>query len=154
MRGFRSALCRAAARTRAELQGARGRRLSHSAAAPARPSFGIAFDIDGVILRGRSPIGGSPQAIRRLYADDGNSGASRALLHLVELARRALDRECLVELVRAKCSRSCLPHSCLCIISSYRSYALAFFLVWCGVRANYGNSTQIIACYVMRYVCL
>ncbi|KAJ6842664.1 uncharacterized protein M6B38_297965 [Iris pallida] len=36
-----------------------------------RPSFGIAFDIDGVILRGRNPIGGSPQAIRRLYADDG-----------------------------------------------------------------------------------
>ncbi|KAF7054328.1 hypothetical protein CFC21_062028 [Triticum aestivum] len=73
MRGFRSALAlaRAAARTRAELQGTRGRRLSHCAAAPARPSFGIAFDIDGVILRGRSPIGGSPQAIRRLYSDDG-----------------------------------------------------------------------------------
>ncbi|XBI70952.1 hypothetical protein VPH35_065306 [Triticum aestivum] len=73
MRGFLSALAlaRAAARTRAELQGTRGRRLSHCAAAPARPSFGIAFDIDGVILRGRSPIGGSPQAIRRLYSDDG-----------------------------------------------------------------------------------
>ncbi|KAI4994747.1 hypothetical protein ZWY2020_034388 [Hordeum vulgare] len=75
MRGFRSALAlalaRAAARTRVELQGTRGRRLSHCAAAPARPSFGIAFDIDGVILRGRSPIGGSPQAIRRLYSDDG-----------------------------------------------------------------------------------
>ncbi|XP_029120274.1 mitochondrial hydrolase YKR070W isoform X1 [Elaeis guineensis] len=36
-----------------------------------RPSFGIAFDIDGVILRGRTPIGGSPQALRRLYRDDG-----------------------------------------------------------------------------------
>ncbi|KAF5729537.1 hypothetical protein HS088_TW21G01704 [Tripterygium wilfordii] len=36
-----------------------------------RPSFGIAFDIDGVILRGREPIGGSPQALRRLYGDSG-----------------------------------------------------------------------------------
>ncbi|KAG1339156.1 hypothetical protein COCNU_04G014620 [Cocos nucifera] len=36
-----------------------------------RPSFGIAFDIDGVILRGRTPIGGSPRALRRLYRDDG-----------------------------------------------------------------------------------
>ncbi|MQL97387.1 hypothetical protein Taro_030086 [Colocasia esculenta] len=36
-----------------------------------RPSFGIAFDIDGVILRGRTPIGGSPQALRSLYTDDG-----------------------------------------------------------------------------------
>lgn len=78
MRGFRFGLARAAARSRAELQAAQrrrpsdlARRLSHSAAAPARPSFGIAFDIDGVILRGRSPIGGSPQAIRLLYSDDG-----------------------------------------------------------------------------------
>ncbi|KAF0903939.1 hypothetical protein E2562_030078 [Oryza meyeriana var. granulata] len=78
MRGFRAALARASARSRAELQAARrrhpsdlARRLSHSGAAPARPSFGIAFDIDGVILRGRSPIGGSPQAIRRLYSEDG-----------------------------------------------------------------------------------
>ncbi|KAM0948178.1 putative HAD-superfamily hydrolase, subfamily IIA, HAD superfamily [Dioscorea sansibarensis] len=38
---------------------------------PARPSFGIAFDIDGVILRGNAPIGRSPQALRRLYNDDG-----------------------------------------------------------------------------------
>ncbi|KAF5751642.1 hypothetical protein HS088_TW02G00658 [Tripterygium wilfordii] len=29
-------------------------------------SFGIAFDIDGVIIRGHSLIGGSPQALRRL----------------------------------------------------------------------------------------
>ncbi|XP_072975184.1 mitochondrial hydrolase YKR070W [Typha angustifolia] len=36
-----------------------------------RPSFGIAFDIDGVILRGSTPIGGSPQALRRLYHEDG-----------------------------------------------------------------------------------
>ncbi|KAK6142078.1 hypothetical protein DH2020_012180 [Rehmannia glutinosa] len=35
-------------------------------------SFGIAFDIDGVILRGDTPIGGSPQALRRLYDDSGD----------------------------------------------------------------------------------
>ncbi|KAB5538901.1 hypothetical protein DKX38_016434 [Salix brachista] len=37
-----------------------------------RSSFGIAFDIDGVLLRGKDPIGGSPQALRRLYGDSGN----------------------------------------------------------------------------------
>ncbi|XP_075634367.1 mitochondrial hydrolase YKR070W isoform X1 [Castanea sativa] len=37
------------------------------------PSFGIAFDIDGVILRDHTPIGGSPQALRKLYHH--NSGA-------------------------------------------------------------------------------
>ncbi|XWS07882.1 hypothetical protein CRYUN_Cryun41cG0030600 [Craigia yunnanensis] len=36
-----------------------------------RFNFGIAFDIDGVILRGRVPIGGSPQALRRLYGESG-----------------------------------------------------------------------------------
>ncbi|KAG8063831.1 hypothetical protein GUJ93_ZPchr0003g17507 [Zizania palustris] len=79
MRGFRAALARAASRSRAELQTAQRRhpsdlahRLSHSGASPASLSFGIAFDIDGVILRGRSPIGGSPQAIRRLYSEDGS----------------------------------------------------------------------------------
>lgn len=36
-----------------------------------RPSFGIAFDIDGVLLRGESPIGGSPQALKRLYDPSG-----------------------------------------------------------------------------------
>ncbi|KAD2804991.1 hypothetical protein E3N88_38368 [Mikania micrantha] len=46
--------------------------LSHLHSAPKRPSFGIAFDIDGVILRGRSPIGDSPKALRRLYDDSGN----------------------------------------------------------------------------------
>jgi len=79
MRGFRSALVRAArSRSRAELQTAQrqrpsdlAQRFSHSAAAPEKPSFGIAFDIDGVILRGRSPIGGAPRAIRRLYSEDG-----------------------------------------------------------------------------------
>ncbi|PON62379.1 HAD-superfamily hydrolase, subfamily IIA, CECR [Parasponia andersonii] len=39
------------------------------------PSFGIAFDIDGVVLRGETPIGGSPQALRRLYHHDVYSGA-------------------------------------------------------------------------------
>ncbi|KAK4775264.1 hypothetical protein SAY86_010199 [Trapa natans] len=37
----------------------------------ARSSFGIAFDIDGVILRGQVPVGGSPQALGRLYDDSG-----------------------------------------------------------------------------------
>ncbi|CDP04328.1 unnamed protein product [Coffea canephora] len=32
-------------------------------------SFGIAFDIDGVILRGQNPIGNSPAALKRLYHD-------------------------------------------------------------------------------------
>ncbi|KAL3850740.1 hypothetical protein ACJIZ3_012622 [Penstemon smallii] len=39
---------------------------------PHSRSFGIAFDIDGVLLRGDSPIGGSPQALRRLYDRSGN----------------------------------------------------------------------------------
>ncbi|KAJ1698972.1 hypothetical protein LUZ63_007484 [Rhynchospora breviuscula] len=48
------------------------RTYSHSPSPPpARPSFGIAFDIDGVIIGGHAPIGGSPQAIQRLYAKDG-----------------------------------------------------------------------------------
>ncbi|XP_051130909.1 uncharacterized protein YKR070W-like isoform X2 [Andrographis paniculata] len=34
-------------------------------------SFGIAFDIDGVILRGAAPIGNSERALRRLYDDSG-----------------------------------------------------------------------------------
>ena len=38
-----------------------------------RPSFGIAFYVDGVVLRGRVPIGGSPQTFRRLYEDSGTS---------------------------------------------------------------------------------
>ena len=38
-----------------------------------RSSFGIAFDIDGVILRGRVPIGGSPRALRRMYRDSGTT---------------------------------------------------------------------------------
>lgn len=37
-----------------------------------RSTFGIAFDIDGVLLRGRTPIGRAPQALRRLYTDPSN----------------------------------------------------------------------------------
>ena len=36
-----------------------------------RNAFGIAFDIDGVLLRGNSPIGGSLQALRKLYTPCG-----------------------------------------------------------------------------------
>ncbi|PON64313.1 HAD-superfamily hydrolase, subfamily IIA, CECR [Trema orientale] len=51
-----------------------------------RPSFGIAFDIDGVILRGRVPIGGSPQAMRRLYGESGGGiPESRRAIELGEL---------------------------------------------------------------------
>ncbi|KAJ0764276.1 putative HAD-superfamily hydrolase, subfamily IIA, HAD superfamily [Helianthus annuus] len=49
------------------------RLVAHLHSAPQRPSFGIAFDIDGVILRGRSPIGDSPKALKRLYDDDSGS---------------------------------------------------------------------------------
>lgn len=45
------------------------RAFSHQAE---RPSFGIAFDIDGVVLLGNTPVGGSPGALRRLYATDGS----------------------------------------------------------------------------------
>ncbi|KAI8016440.1 Uncharacterized protein YKR070W [Camellia lanceoleosa] len=45
------------------------RSYSHLRSPSQRPSFGIAFDIDGVILRGNTPIGGSPQALGRLYHD-------------------------------------------------------------------------------------
>ncbi|CAL1360963.1 unnamed protein product [Linum trigynum] len=37
---------------------------------PRRRNFGIAFDIDGVIFRSEWPIGGSPQALKRLYDED------------------------------------------------------------------------------------
>lgn len=36
-----------------------------------RPSFGISFDIDGVILLGNTPVGGSPAALRKLYDAEG-----------------------------------------------------------------------------------
>ncbi|KAJ3699473.1 hypothetical protein LUZ61_003178 [Rhynchospora tenuis] len=65
-----------AVRSRAELLRSQldllPRSYSHSPfPPPPRPSFGIAFDIDGVIIGGSAPIGGSPQAIQRLYARDG-----------------------------------------------------------------------------------
>jgi hypothetical protein len=114
MRGFRFALVRGArSRSRAELQTVQRRRpsdlvqqrFSHSASAPARPSFGIAFDIDGVILRGRSPIGGAPRAIRRLYSEEGNAFVLLVLccIMLKQLVVSSGGfRECLAE------SRSCV----------------------------------------------
>ncbi|KAA8534318.1 hypothetical protein F0562_031855 [Nyssa sinensis] len=50
---------------------ASSRSFSQLCSSPQRRSFGIAFDIDGVILGGRVPIGGSPQALRRLYGESG-----------------------------------------------------------------------------------
>ena len=34
-----------------------------------RNAFGIAFDIDGVLIRGNETIGRAPDALRRLYKD-------------------------------------------------------------------------------------
>ncbi|KAF7152035.1 hypothetical protein RHSIM_Rhsim01G0222900 [Rhododendron simsii] len=45
------------------------RSFSRPRSSSERPSFGVAFDIDGVILRGNAPIGGSPRALGRLYDD-------------------------------------------------------------------------------------
>ncbi|XP_021888648.1 uncharacterized protein YKR070W-like, partial [Carica papaya] len=61
-----------------------------------RPSFGIAFDIDGVILRGRLPIGGSPQALRRLYGDSASRNLEVPFLFLtngggIPESRRAIE---------------------------------------------------------------
>ncbi|XP_068644122.1 mitochondrial hydrolase YKR070W [Aristolochia californica] len=47
------------------------RALSNTTLQSERYPFGIAFDIDGVILRGRTPIGGSLAAVRKLYSDSG-----------------------------------------------------------------------------------
>ncbi|KAK4760612.1 hypothetical protein SAY87_005505 [Trapa incisa] len=47
------------------------RSLSQNSSQSERPSFGVAFDIDGVILLGHTPVGGSPRALRRLYDDLG-----------------------------------------------------------------------------------
>lgn len=49
-----------------------------------RPSFGIAFNIDGIILRSHVAIGGSPQALRRLY---GKSGIIISLDDLIYLSK-------------------------------------------------------------------
>uniref|UniRef100_A0A2N9H0C2 Mitogen-activated protein kinase n=1 Tax=Fagus sylvatica TaxID=28930 RepID=A0A2N9H0C2_FAGSY len=50
-------------------------------------SFGIAFDIDGVVLRDHTPIGNSPQALRRLYDHDAGGGfrESKRAMQLSEL---------------------------------------------------------------------
>ncbi|KAK4578956.1 hypothetical protein RGQ29_028857 [Quercus rubra] len=70
---FRAAFRVCESRNRAPLllQPQASRSFSQLPLNPQRPSFGIAFDIDGVVLRGRVPIGGSPQALRRLYGDSG-----------------------------------------------------------------------------------
>ncbi|KAJ7980932.1 hydrolase family protein / HAD-superfamily protein [Quillaja saponaria] len=47
------------------------RSFSESPSRSERPSFGIAFDIDGVLLLGNTPVGASPGALRRLYDDSG-----------------------------------------------------------------------------------
>ncbi|XP_050213940.1 uncharacterized protein YKR070W-like isoform X1 [Mercurialis annua] len=68
---------------------------SHRAASAS--SFGIAFDIDGVILRGESPIGGSLHALPRLYHHSGalkipfvfltNGGGFRESIRAMELSK-------------------------------------------------------------------
>jgi hypothetical protein len=40
---------------------------------PPRNPFGIAFDIDGVLLRGKEPIGRAPESLARLYKDVKNA---------------------------------------------------------------------------------
>uniref|UniRef100_A0A803LCW2 Uncharacterized protein n=1 Tax=Chenopodium quinoa TaxID=63459 RepID=A0A803LCW2_CHEQI len=47
--------------------------------------FGIAFDIDGVLLRGNSTIGGSPQALSKLYHPRG--GGVRESKRAIELSK-------------------------------------------------------------------
>ncbi|XP_068133355.1 haloacid dehalogenase-like hydrolase domain-containing 5 isoform X1 [Hyperolius riggenbachi] len=42
-----------------------------SSAARMAPSFGLLFDIDGVLVRGRNPIPGAAEAFRRLLGRDG-----------------------------------------------------------------------------------
>ncbi|KAM4747402.1 haloacid dehalogenase-like hydrolase domain-containing 5 [Rhinophrynus dorsalis] len=46
------------------------RRFSMPASQPS-PTFGLLFDIDGVIVRGRNPIPGAPEAFRKLLGRDG-----------------------------------------------------------------------------------
>ncbi|CAM6124602.1 unnamed protein product [Calypogeia fissa] len=41
------------------------------------PGFGIAFDIDGVLLRGGKPIGGAPRALQQLYENPPGSAQLR-----------------------------------------------------------------------------
>lgn len=44
--------------------------------------FGIAFDIDGVLLRGGKPIGGAPRALQQLYESPADAGRGRIPLRL------------------------------------------------------------------------
>ncbi|KNA20312.1 hypothetical protein SOVF_053570 [Spinacia oleracea] len=70
------------------------RSFSHSSS---RNAFGIAFDIDGVLIRGNSPIGGSPQALNKLYHPEGslkvpycfltNGGGVRESKRAIELSK-------------------------------------------------------------------
>eukprot|EP00898_Chlorokybus_atmophyticus_P003633 jgi/Chlat1/4270/Chrsp29S08885 len=48
---------------------------------PQQARFGIAFDIDGVLLRGdATPIPGAKQALRQLYSNDAQLAVPFALL--------------------------------------------------------------------------
>ncbi|XP_010685933.2 uncharacterized protein YKR070W [Beta vulgaris subsp. vulgaris] len=70
------------------------RSFSHSSS---RDAFGIAFDIDGVLLRGNSTIGGSTQALNKLYNTSGslkipyvfltNGGGVRESKRAIELSK-------------------------------------------------------------------
>lgn len=48
------------------------RSFSQLRSIPQRSSYGIAFDVDGVILRGGTPIGSSVKAFTKLYGDSGS----------------------------------------------------------------------------------
>ncbi|XP_047966740.1 uncharacterized protein YKR070W-like isoform X2 [Salvia hispanica] len=52
-------------------------------------SFGVAFDIDGVILHGANPIGNSRRALRKFYDDSGS--LKIPFLFLTNESRRALE---------------------------------------------------------------
>ncbi|MCO5578442.1 hypothetical protein L7F22_032284 [Adiantum nelumboides] len=54
-----------------------GRRFFQSGHRNARYPLGIAFDIDGVLVRGGQPIEGAAQALRQLYADVNNPSQAR-----------------------------------------------------------------------------
>lgn len=69
---------------------------SHTSGSVLGSSFGIAFDIDGVLIRGKTPIGGSPAALKKLYDHSGylripyvfltNGGGVRESKRAVELS--------------------------------------------------------------------
>ncbi|GAU27181.1 hypothetical protein TSUD_107710 [Trifolium subterraneum] len=82
-----------------------------------RPSFAIAFDIDGVILLGDTPVGGSPAALRRLYDAEGRLKIPYVFLTNgggITEAKRASE---LSELLGLNVSPSQCSHIC------YSSYA-------------------------------